>query len=278
MPRIRTIKPEFWEDEKIASLKREVRLMFIGMLNFADDQGVIKANSTYIRSRIFPYDEDVRISDVNQWLGALVKARILIPFDFANEGYYMIRTFSSHQVIDKRYAKYAIAEDVVNALISNSHNNFNNHVGDTRGTHSEHVGSPPQDRIGKDRIGEDRIEEEGPHVNDSIKNCIKQPQEAPPKITYPWTSTEFLTLWANWKAYRKGEFKVDYKTVQSEQAALSHLSNLANGSEPLGVKIIMQSMQSTWKGLFPLKTEYGQQSSGSLKDKLSERLREKFGS
>jgi hypothetical protein len=39
MARIRTIKPEFWTDEKIVECSFEARLMFIGMFNFADDKG-----------------------------------------------------------------------------------------------------------------------------------------------------------------------------------------------------------------------------------------------
>lgn len=43
MARIRTIKPEFWEDEDIGKLPIPCRLFFIGCWNFADDYGVIKA-------------------------------------------------------------------------------------------------------------------------------------------------------------------------------------------------------------------------------------------
>ncbi len=46
MARIRTIKPEFWEDEKIGKLPIPCRL-FIGCWNFADDFGVIKVMLHY---------------------------------------------------------------------------------------------------------------------------------------------------------------------------------------------------------------------------------------
>ena len=39
MARIRTIKPEFWTDEKVVTLPFEARLLFIGMWNFCDDEG-----------------------------------------------------------------------------------------------------------------------------------------------------------------------------------------------------------------------------------------------
>lgn len=54
MARIRTIKPEFWEDEKLAKLPIHARLLFIGTWNFADDNGVLLANPVLMKSHIFP--------------------------------------------------------------------------------------------------------------------------------------------------------------------------------------------------------------------------------
>lgn len=97
MARIRTIKPSFWEDEKIARLPRACRLFYIGMWNQADDMGVIRGNPALLKSAIFPYDEDLRVSEVQKWIDALVNARMLIPITYKSESYYIIRTFRSHQ-------------------------------------------------------------------------------------------------------------------------------------------------------------------------------------
>lgn len=93
MARIRTIKPSFWEDEKIARLPRACRLFYIGMWNQADDMGVIRGNPALLKSAIFPYDEDLRVSEVQKWIDALVNARMLIPITYKSESYYIIRTF-----------------------------------------------------------------------------------------------------------------------------------------------------------------------------------------
>ena len=39
MPRIRTIKPEFWTDEKVGECSIPARLLFIATWNIADDRG-----------------------------------------------------------------------------------------------------------------------------------------------------------------------------------------------------------------------------------------------
>jgi hypothetical protein len=57
MARIRTIKPEFWIDEKIVDLSAFARLLFIGMWNFADDQGFIDYKPRRIKMQVFPADD-----------------------------------------------------------------------------------------------------------------------------------------------------------------------------------------------------------------------------
>ena len=37
MPRIRTIVPEFWEDERFSNVSLPACLLYIGMKNFADE-------------------------------------------------------------------------------------------------------------------------------------------------------------------------------------------------------------------------------------------------
>src|SRR5437867_1014768 len=56
MARIRTVKPEFWEDEKVASLSFPARLLFIASWNFADDAGVLRWSADYVKASVFMYD------------------------------------------------------------------------------------------------------------------------------------------------------------------------------------------------------------------------------
>ncbi|CAL1518157.1 hypothetical protein [Chitinophaga sp. MM2321] len=142
MAKIRTVKPEFWEDEKIGKLKREPRLLFLGMFNFADDQGVIKSNPVYIKSRVFPYDDDLRVGVLQNWLDALVQARMLIPFQYKGEGYYVIRTFNGHQKIDQRYARYSVDPKFVKPILDKD---LIDHAVNTPWPHREHTVNTSQE-------------------------------------------------------------------------------------------------------------------------------------
>ncbi len=67
MARTRSIKPEFWNDEKLATIPRDARLTFVGTWTAADDYGVVKGHPLWLKNQIFPYDN---ISDkiFNGWL------------------------------------------------------------------------------------------------------------------------------------------------------------------------------------------------------------------
>lgn len=109
---------------------------------------------------------------------------------------------------------------------------------------------------------------ENEYDNENENNNVNEGEKKddPEKVlTYPFASDEFMSMWANWKEYKNTEFKFKYKSIQSEQAALSELSNLANGDEDIGLAIIRQSMAKGWKGFFELKTESNDQRGNNFK-------------
>lgn len=114
MPRIRTIVPEFWEDERFSNVSLPACLLYIGMKNFADDSGVILANETIIKSKVFPAREDIRKQQVSGWLQELIENSILVPFTFENKSYYVM-DFSSER-IDKPQKSKIPAEVIENVL------------------------------------------------------------------------------------------------------------------------------------------------------------------
>lgn len=97
MARIRTIKPEFWTDGDILKLSRDARLFYIGLWNFADDNGVMEYDPTSIKARIFPND---KIS-VEKLLKELRDINKLIIYEVENKTYICIKNLANHQVIDR---------------------------------------------------------------------------------------------------------------------------------------------------------------------------------
>jgi hypothetical protein len=101
MARIRTIKPEFWDDEKLAREPREARLLFIGLLTFSDDYGIVKGNPEWLQGRIFPFDQDLTKIKFQKLLKGLADHNFIIPFDSNGENFYFIKNFLKHQKINR---------------------------------------------------------------------------------------------------------------------------------------------------------------------------------
>ena len=97
MARIRTIKPEFWSDEDIAKLAFEHRLLFIGLWNHADDQGLIENRPTQLRIRIFPLDD----VDVEAGINHLIKLGMLDVYECDGKEILHIRHWERHQTINR---------------------------------------------------------------------------------------------------------------------------------------------------------------------------------
>ena len=105
MARIRTVKPEFWRDEKVIMVQPVARLLFIGLLNFANDDGVLKDSPLQIKLDIFPADTKIGPQEVNKYLHELVKERMIVRYVADYKGkerpFLHIRGFTDHQYISR---------------------------------------------------------------------------------------------------------------------------------------------------------------------------------
>ncbi|WP_424493928.1 hypothetical protein [Salinimicrobium sp. GXAS 041] len=101
----------------------------------------------------------------------------------------------------------------------------------------------------------------------------KPPEPPEPELILPFESENFKAQWQHWKIYKKKEFKFDYKSLQSEQAALTELSNKAKGNEETAIAIIHQSMANGWKGFFELKNNAHGNSEPTINRQTAEVIR-----
>ena len=100
MARIRSIKPEFWTNEKVLNVKAITRLLFIGMWNFADDYGRLPFAPSTLKAQIFPGD-DLSAGDVKDMLAELSSVGLILVYS-VNDREYLEITGWNHQKIDRR--------------------------------------------------------------------------------------------------------------------------------------------------------------------------------
>lgn len=99
MARIRTIKPEFWTNERVMECSTNARLLFIGMWNFADDLGRLALTPKTIKAQIFPSD-DISLNSIRGMVGELSKNGLLLIYEVDGKEYLQIVGWQ-HQRIDK---------------------------------------------------------------------------------------------------------------------------------------------------------------------------------
>lgn len=100
MTRIRTIKPEFWTDEKVVELTAFARLLFIGLWNFCDDEGRMVYSPRRIKMQIFPADA----LDIEALFSELTSSGLVQVYVATGAQYLQVQGFARHQKIDKRSA------------------------------------------------------------------------------------------------------------------------------------------------------------------------------
>lgn len=101
MARKRMIDPDFWSDEKLGLCNRDERLLFMGLISNADDEGRGRANFKLIKSTIFPYDEDLSSEDIQKMLLSLSKLKLVIFYEVDSQEFYFLPNFLKHQNINR---------------------------------------------------------------------------------------------------------------------------------------------------------------------------------
>lgn len=98
MARIRTVKPEFWTDEKVVAMSPLARLFFIGLWNFVDDDGRAPYSPARLKMQILPADP----ADVSEILGEIRREKLITVYEVDGKEYFQVCGFSKHQKVDNR--------------------------------------------------------------------------------------------------------------------------------------------------------------------------------
>lgn len=114
MARIRTIKPSFWGSPTIAPLSRDARLLAIGLMSFADDDGRFLAALNAINGYVFPND-DLPPVRVKRWLSECEGTGFVHLYSVEGVAFGCIPTWHAHQVID-RYTKSLLPAPLIECV------------------------------------------------------------------------------------------------------------------------------------------------------------------
>lgn len=225
--RIRSVKPEFWQSETLASVSKESKLIAIAILNYADDEGYFFDVPQVMRGALFPFDEDStsirRALDDLSRIGYIRRGTAECGKRVAH-----IVNFRSHQKIDRpqpsKIAGLAITWDV-----------FDEHSTSVRRAFA----------VGMEGKGEG----EGKEIqgeNEKPKRKRFSPDEFDHLLSNAMRSNAtFLQEWHRWNEYRNKR-----KKRISEDAAKEQIRDIHEAGISAGIAAIRKSIASDWQGLF----------------------------
>lgn len=97
--RIRTIKPEFFKHDGLASLPPLTRLLFIGLWGMADCRGRLGDRPSRIKVEVLPYEQDY---DIETGLSELANGGFVLRYEVDGQRVLQISNFSKHQRLSGR--------------------------------------------------------------------------------------------------------------------------------------------------------------------------------
>jgi hypothetical protein len=101
MARIRSLKPEMWMSPQVMNLSHSARLLFIGLITQADDEGRGTADARRLKAAIFGGD-DITSADVRRMLDECQTQGLVVTYHAENHGeLYTLPSWRTHQSIDR---------------------------------------------------------------------------------------------------------------------------------------------------------------------------------
>jgi hypothetical protein len=106
VPRIRSIKPEFWDSPSTASASVRVRLLFIAMWNWADDHGRGTANASQVLSFAFPNDAELPslVAEAPRIYTEIRGSFGVVFYEADGRRFYAIPSWNDHQKNERKAA------------------------------------------------------------------------------------------------------------------------------------------------------------------------------
>ena len=102
MARKRQIDPDIWTSEQFINLSIEGRLLFIGMISMADDEGRLKGNPLILKANLYPADNH-SIDKIRKWRDEVINQLLTSLYVVDGQEYLWLPTFKKYQYMTKRF-------------------------------------------------------------------------------------------------------------------------------------------------------------------------------
>jgi hypothetical protein len=89
------------DDETLGCCPIGPRLLAYGLIHIADDDGRFRASPTFLKARVFAYNDDLSPAEVAEWLNHLAGVGFIVLYRDSEQSYGVMPKWRKHQRIDK---------------------------------------------------------------------------------------------------------------------------------------------------------------------------------
>lgn len=101
MARMRSLKPEYWDDEELATAtSRDARLLYVGLWNLADEHSRLRGDPRFIKGKVFAYDDDLTPPEVDLLLDELARAGKVVRYRVGGARFLHLPKLAKHQRLE----------------------------------------------------------------------------------------------------------------------------------------------------------------------------------
>lgn len=252
MPRIRTIKPEFWTDPVMVQLSPIARLFYIGTWNFAlCDQGHLEDDPLRLKLQILPAEN----ADVAAIIEELVQCDRLRRVQVDEGKFLHIHTLSDHQRVDGRWTpRCPVCTHEASRELPETHASLTEPHANSRGLTA---GKESKGKESKGRVGADAPppRPEVVALCDLLADLIEANGSKRPTVTAKWHDAARLMLdrdgrdhkqaarlirWTQssdfWRSnvLSMGKFREKYDTIRLQSERGRTVTPINRGQQPEG--------------------------------------------
>lgn len=302
MPRIRTIKPEFFKHEGLFEAEIEcglpLRLAFAGIWTICDREGRFKWQPRAIKTDVLPYDD----LDFSRVLDALVTRGFLVKYGSGSREFGWVPTFKDHQHINNREQDSVLPPppsgppQPIDGNGKSTRQPRVEHASSTREAHDEHAPSGE----GKGREGKGRestpplppadasptrdgqaSKDGGGSSSETFREKILVALECDPSCGTHITSQKMLGRW--WEMEEAEKWVSDLGLSEARILAIIRdevATRNAKGADPIGsfkylTPIMQRAAATSSQRLAPTEMGRQPQSSEGLAEQILRRERER---
>ncbi|MFG3439886.1 hypothetical protein ACGF0J_21785 [Nonomuraea sp. NPDC047897] len=101
LARIRSVKPEFWSDRKLARQhSRDARMLYMALWNQADEHGRVLGDARWIKGNCMPYEDDIDPDGIERLLGELIASGRVQRYVVDDDPYLFLPKLAKHQRLE----------------------------------------------------------------------------------------------------------------------------------------------------------------------------------